>query len=206
VVSQTSSYLPSPTSTRVAQVLVFGMAAFAVVHSLSRVPRNGLNATVIFWGWGFSLSDRFIGSEIERGAGHFSLEAIASLRAGLHSSTIPQCFVRVLTDWCFWLGAGTSALPVRGRSPNTFGPEIRRHQLGLVSISAQRVVGSIFGGSGGSVLKDGDGAADNRCSLSSIASTLVDRPRRDAQLLQGRCGRHQSEKSHPHRTKSFGRA
>ncbi len=130
---------------KVAQVLVFGMAALPLSLTLSRVT-NGL--TRPFFGW---VSDR-IGRESTMALA-FSLEALAIVVLFAFIDN-PAMFV-VLTGLVFFSwGEIFSLFP--STLTDTFGPKFAATNYGFLYIA--QGVGSIFGGPAAAFLKDQTGS------------------------------------------------
>jgi MFS transporter, OFA family, oxalate/formate antiporter len=130
---------------KVAQVLVFGMAALPLSLTLSRVT-NGL--TRPFFGW---VSDR-IGRESTMALA-FSLEAIAILVLFAFIDN-PAMFV-VLTGLVFF-GWGEIFSLFPSTLTDTFGPKFAATNYGFLYIA--QGVGSIFGGPAAAFLKEQTGS------------------------------------------------
>jgi OFA family oxalate/formate antiporter-like MFS transporter len=136
---------PFATEYKVAQVLVFGMAALPLSLTLSRVT-NGL--TRPFFGW---VSDR-IGRESTMALA-FSLEAIAIVVLFAFIDN-PAMFV-VLTGLVFF-GWGEIFSLFPSTLTDTFGPKFAATNYGLLYIA--QGVGSIFGGPAAAFLKQQTGS------------------------------------------------
>jgi OFA family oxalate/formate antiporter-like MFS transporter len=136
---------PFATEYKVAQVLVFGMAALPLSLTLSRVT-NGL--TRPFFGW---VSDR-IGRESTMALA-FSLEAIAILVLFAFIDN-PAMFV-VLTGLVFF-GWGEIFSLFPSTLTDTFGPKFAATNYGFLYIA--QGVGSIFGGPAAAFLKEQTGS------------------------------------------------
>jgi MFS transporter, OFA family, oxalate/formate antiporter len=130
---------------KVAQVLVFGMAALPLSLTLSRVT-NGL--TRPFFGW---VSDR-IGRESTMALA-FSLEAAAIVVLFAFIDN-PAMFV-VLTGLVFF-GWGEIFSLFPSTLTDTFGPKFAATNYGFLYIA--QGVGSIFGGPAAAFLKDQTGS------------------------------------------------
>jgi MFS transporter, OFA family, oxalate/formate antiporter len=130
---------------KVAQVLVFGMAALPLSLTLSRVT-NGL--TRPFFGW---VSDH-IGRELTMALA-FSLEAIAILVLFAFIDN-PAMFV-VLTGLVFF-GWGEIFSLFPSTLTDTFGPKFAATNYGFLYIA--QGVGSIFGGPAAAFLKEQTGS------------------------------------------------
>ncbi|HLK82172.1 MAG TPA: oxalate/formate MFS antiporter [Xanthobacteraceae bacterium] len=130
---------------KVAQVLVFGMAALPLSLTLSRVT-NGL--TRPFFGW---VSDR-IGRESTMALA-FSLEALAIVVLFAFIDN-PAMFV-VLTGLVFF-GWGEIFSLFPSTLTDTFGPKFAATNYGFLYIA--QGVGSIFGGPAAAFLKDQTGS------------------------------------------------
>jgi MFS transporter, OFA family, oxalate/formate antiporter len=136
---------PFATEYKVAQVLVFGMAALPLSLTLSRVT-NGL--TRPFFGW---VSDR-IGRESTMALA-FSLEAIAIVVLFAFIDN-PAMFV-VLTGLVFF-GWGEIFSLFPSTLTDTFGPKFAASNYGYLYIA--QGVGSIFGGPAAAFLKEQTGS------------------------------------------------
>jgi oxalate/formate antiporter len=136
---------PFATEYKVAQVLVFGMAALPLSLTLSRVT-NGL--TRPFFGW---VSDR-IGRESTMALA-FSLEAIAIVVLFAFIDN-PAMFV-VLTGLVFF-GWGEIFSLFPSTLTDTFGPKFAATNYGFLYIA--QGVGSIFGGPAAAFLKEQTGS------------------------------------------------
>jgi MFS transporter, OFA family, oxalate/formate antiporter len=136
---------PFATEYKVAQVLVFGMAALPLSLTLSRVT-NGL--TRPFFGW---VSDR-IGRESTMALA-FSLEAIAIVVLFAFIDN-PAMFV-VLTGLVFF-GWGEIFSLFPSTLTDTFGPKFAASNYGYLYIA--QGVGSIFGGPAAALLKEQTGS------------------------------------------------
>lgn len=136
---------PFATEYKVAQVLVFGMAALPLSLTLSRVT-NGL--TRPFFGW---VSDR-IGRESTMALA-FSLEAIAIVVLFAFIDN-PAMFV-VLTGLVFF-GWGEIFSLFPSTLTDTFGPKFAATNYGFLYIA--QGVGSIFGGPAAAFLKEETGS------------------------------------------------
>jgi oxalate/formate antiporter len=136
---------PFATEYKVAQVLVFGMAALPLSLTLSRVT-NGL--TRPFFGW---VSDR-IGRESTMALA-FSLEAVAILVLFAFIDN-PAMFV-VLTGLVFF-GWGEIFSLFPSTLTDTFGPKFAATNYGFLYIA--QGVGSIFGGPAAAFLKEQTGS------------------------------------------------
>jgi MFS transporter, OFA family, oxalate/formate antiporter len=136
---------PFATEYKVAQVLVFGMAALPLSLTLSRVT-NGL--TRPFFGW---VSDR-IGRESTMALAFF-LEAIAILVLFAFIDN-PAMFV-VLTGLVFF-GWGEIFSLFPSTLTDTFGPKFAASNYGYLYIA--QGVGSIFGGPAAAFLKEQTGS------------------------------------------------
>ena len=130
---------------KVAQVLVFGMAALPLSLTLSRVT-NGL--TRPFFGW---VSDR-IGRESTMALA-FSLEAVAIVVLFAFIDN-PAMFV-VLTGLVFF-GWGEIFSLFPSTLTDTFGPKFAATNYGFLYIA--QGVGSIFGGPAAAFLRDQTGS------------------------------------------------
>jgi OFA family oxalate/formate antiporter-like MFS transporter len=136
---------PFATEYKVAQVLVFGMAALPLSLTLSRVT-NGL--TRPFFGW---VSDR-IGRESTMALA-FSLEAIAIVVLFAFIDN-PAMFV-VLTGLVFF-GWGEIFSLFPSTLTDTFGSKFAATNYGFLYIA--QGVGSIFGGPAAALLKEQTGS------------------------------------------------
>jgi len=136
---------PFATEYKVAQVLVFGVAALPLSLTLSRVT-NGL--TRPFFGW---VSDR-IGRESTMALA-FSLEAIAIVVLFAFIDN-PAMFV-VLTGLVFF-GWGEIFSLFPSTLTDTFGPKFAATNYGFLYIA--QGVGSIFGGPAAALLKEQTGS------------------------------------------------
>jgi MFS transporter, OFA family, oxalate/formate antiporter len=136
---------PFATEYKVAQVLVFGVAALPLSLTLSRVT-NGL--TRPFFGW---VSDR-IGRESTMALA-FSLEAIAIVVLFAFIDN-PAMFV-VLTGLVFF-GWGEIFSLFPSTLTDTFGPKFAATNYGFLYIA--QGVGSIFGGPAAAFLKEQTGS------------------------------------------------
>ena len=136
---------PFATEYKVAQVLVFGMAALPLSLTLSRVT-NGL--TRPFFGW---VSDR-IGREPTMALA-FSLEAVAIVDERKQHDN-PAMFV-VLTGLVFF-GWGEIFSLFPSTLTDTFGPKFAASNYGYLYIA--QGVGSIFGGPAAAFLKEQTGS------------------------------------------------
>jgi MFS transporter, OFA family, oxalate/formate antiporter len=136
---------PFATEYKVAQVLVFGMAALPLSLTLSRVT-NGL--TRPFFGW---VSDR-IGRESTMALA-FSLEAVAIVVLFAFIDN-PAMFV-VLTGLVFF-GWGEIFSLFPSTLTDTFGPKFAATNYGFLYIA--QGVGSIFGGPAAAFLKEQTGS------------------------------------------------
>jgi MFS transporter, OFA family, oxalate/formate antiporter len=136
---------PFATEYKVAQVLVFGMAALPLSLTLSRVT-NGL--TRPFFGW---VSDR-IGRESTMALA-FSLEAVAILVLFAFIDN-PAMFV-VLTGLVFF-GWGEIFSLFPSTLTDTFGSKFAATNYGFLYIA--QGVGSIFGGPAAALLKEQTGS------------------------------------------------
>jgi MFS transporter, OFA family, oxalate/formate antiporter len=136
---------PFATEYKVAQVLVFGVAALPLSLTLSRVT-NGL--TRPFFGW---ISDR-IGRESTMALA-FSLEAIAIVVLFAFIDN-PAMFV-VLTGLVFF-GWGEIFSLFPSTLTDTFGPKFAATNYGFLYIA--QGVGSIFGGPAAALLKEQTGS------------------------------------------------
>ena len=136
---------PFATEYKVAQVLVFGVAALPLSLTLSRVT-NGL--TRPFFGW---VSDR-IGREPTMALA-FSLEAIAIIVLFAFIDN-PAMFV-VLTGLVFF-GWGEIFSLFPSTLTDTFGPKFAATNYGFLYIA--QGVGSIFGGPAAAFLKQQTGS------------------------------------------------
>jgi MFS transporter, OFA family, oxalate/formate antiporter len=136
---------PFATEYKVAQVLVFGMAALPLSLTLSRVT-NGL--TRPFFGW---VSD-YIGRESTMALA-FSLEAIAIVVLFAFIDN-PAMFV-VLTGLVFF-GWGEIFSLFPSTLTDTFGPKFAASNYGYLYIA--QGVGSIFGGPAAAFLKEQTGS------------------------------------------------
>jgi OFA family oxalate/formate antiporter-like MFS transporter len=136
---------PFATEYKVAQVLVFGMAALPLSLTLSRVT-NGL--TRPFFGW---VSDR-IGREPTMALA-FSLEAVAIVVLFAFIDN-PAMFV-VLTGLVFF-GWGEIFSLFPSTLTDTFGPKFAASNYGYLYIA--QGVGSIFGGPAAAFLKEQTGS------------------------------------------------
>jgi OFA family oxalate/formate antiporter-like MFS transporter len=136
---------PFATEYKVAQVLVFGMAALPLSLTLSRVT-NGL--TRPFFGW---VSDR-IGRESTMALA-FSLEAAAIVVLFAFIDN-PAMFV-VLTGLVFF-GWGEIFSLFPSTLTDTFGPKFAATNYGFLYIA--QGVGSIFGGPAAAFLKEQTGS------------------------------------------------
>jgi MFS transporter, OFA family, oxalate/formate antiporter len=136
---------PFATEYKVAQVLVFGMAALPLSLTLSRVT-NGL--TRPFFGW---VSDR-IGRETTMALAFF-LEAIAIVVLFAFIDN-PAMFV-VLTGLVFF-GWGEIFSLFPSTLTDTFGPKFAASNYGYLYIA--QGVGSIFGGPAAAFLKEQTGS------------------------------------------------
>jgi oxalate/formate antiporter len=136
---------PFATEYKVAQVLVFGVAALPLSLTLSRVT-NGL--TRPFFGW---VSDR-IGRESTMALA-FSLEAVAIVVLFAFIDN-PAMFV-VLTGLVFF-GWGEIFSLFPSTLTDTFGPKFAATNYGFLYIA--QGVGSIFGGPAAAFLKEQTGS------------------------------------------------